>query len=348
MNRIVLFLLLVLFGPTQFLFGPTQFLFGPTQCAAQDYELKIPLGLKKMRIPKDNELTKAKIELGKQLYFDKRLSKDNTISCASCHDPAQGWSNGDAFATGISSQKGGRSSPTIINSGYQVFQFWDGRAYHLEGQALGPIQNPIEMGLSLEELESRLNSIAGYVSQFQDVFGAKPKSSDVAKAIAAFERTVISGNAPFDQYKAGNEDALSEVAKRGRRVFFNKAQCSACHAGPNFTDGGFHNIGIGIINKNPDLGRFVESNLEGDKGSFKTPTLREIAKTAPYMHDGSLKTLEEVVEYYNKGGTANPQLDEEIFELGLSEQDKKDLVAFLKEGLSSNNYPDIKPPKLPD
>lgn len=313
----------------------------------EDYELKIPLGLKSMRIPKDNPLTAAKIELGKQLYFDKRLSIDNTVSCATCHDPDQGWSNGDDFATGIKGQRGGRSSPTIINSGYQFFQFWDGRAQQLEGQALGPIQNPIEMGMSLEEMEKRLNKISGYVKQFEEVFGTKPNADGVAKAIAAFERTVISGNAPYDQYKAGDKNALSEAAERGRQVFFNKAQCSACHSGSNFTDGGFHNIGIGIKNKDPDLGRYTLSKLEGDKGSFKTPTLREIARTAPYMHDGSLKTLEEVVDYYDKGGVKNPQLDEEIFELNLSEQEKKDLVTFLKEGLSSKEYPSVEAPELP-
>lgn len=314
----------------------------------QDYSLPIPSGLKKMRIPSDNPLTQEKIELGKQLYFDKRLSIDNTVSCATCHDPQKGWSNGDAVATGIKGLKGGRSSPTIINSGYQYFQFWDGRAKDLEGQALGPIENPIEMGLSLDELEKRLNQIDGYVQQFDKVFGTKPNSDGVAKAIAAFERTVLSGNAPYDQFKAGDKGALSEAAERGRIVFFNKAQCSACHSGPNFTDGGFHNIGIGMDKKTPDVGRFEISKLEGDKGSFKTPTLREIAKTAPYMHDGSLKTLEDVVEYYNKGGNKNPQLDEEIFPLKLTDQQKKDLVIFLKEGLASKQYPDVKPPKLPE
>ena len=318
------------------------------QTGAQDYELKIPEGLKSMKIPKDNPMTAAKVELGKQLYFDKRLSIDNTVSCASCHDPAKGWSNDDAFATGIKGQKGGRSAPTIINSGYQYFQFWDGRAQHLEGQALGPIENPIEMGLPLDQMEKRLNKIDGYVKQFDSVFGTKPNSDGVAKAIAAFERTILSGNSPYDQFKAGKKDALSEAAERGREVFFNKAQCSACHAGPNFTDGGFHNIGIGMDKKDSDVGRFAVSKLEGDKGSFKTPTLREIGRTAPYMHDGSLKTLEDVVDFYDKGGIQNPQLDEEIFPLKLTDQQKKDLVTFLKEGLSSKDYPDVKPPKLPD
>jgi len=338
-----------------FLFFPAALacllLVGAGLVPAEEFKLNVPLGLPKMDIPPDNPLTKAKIELGKQLYFDKRLSRDNTISCASCHDPAKGWSNGERFATGVRGQVGGRSAPTIINSGYHYFQFWDGRAKHVEGQALGPIQNPIEMDLTLKELEEKLNKIEGYRKQFQEVFGAEVTSENVAKAIAAFERTILSGNAPYDQFKAGKKDALSEAAQRGMKVFFNKASCSACHSGPNFTDGAFHNIGIGMDEKDEsriDLGRYTESKLEGDKGSFKTPTLREIARTAPYMHDGRLKTLRDVVDYYDKGGTPNPYLDEEIFALNLTEQQKNDLVTFLKEGLSSPDYPNVKPPKLPE
>lgn len=312
------------------------------------FTLKPPAGLAALKVPKDNPLSEAKIELGKRLYFDARLSRDNTVSCASCHDPAKGWSNGEAVATGIDGQKGGRSAPTIINSAYQYFQFWDGRAAELEGQALGPIQNPIEMNMSLDELVAKLNAIEGYRKQFQDVFGAEVTSDGIAKAIASFERTVLSGDAPFDRFKAGDAKALSEAAERGRKVFFNKAQCSSCHTGANFTDGAFHNIGIGMDKEKPDEGRRTESKLEGDRGSFKTPTLREIARTAPYMHDGSLATLEEVVEYYDKGGTPNPQLDEAIFPLNLKEDEKRDLVTFLKEGLAGASYPDVKPPKLPE
>jgi len=300
-----------------------------------------------MRIPKDNPLTAAKVELGKQLYFDTRLSGDNTVSCASCHDPKKGWSNGTAFATGVRGQMGGRSAPTIINSGYQYFQFWDGRAEHVEGQALGPIQNPIEMDLTLEKLVVKLNAIEGYREQFQEVFGTDVTADGIGKAIGAFERTVLSGNAPYDRFKAGDKKALSEAAERGRKVFFNKASCSSCHSGSNFSDGAFHNLGVSINADQPDMGRFAETELEGDRGSFKTPTLREIARTAPYMHDGSLETLEDVIEYYNKGGTPNPQLDEEIFPLNLTDKEKADLITFLKEGLASDDYPDIASPPLP-
>jgi cytochrome c peroxidase len=306
-----------------------------------------PLGLDGVPTRSDNPLTEEKVELGKQLYFDPRLSADNTVSCASCHDPKKGWSNAAPVATGIGGQKGGRSAPTIINSGYQYFQFWDGRAKYVEGQALGPIQNPIEMNMPLDQLVEKLNNIEGYREQFQKAFGADVTAENVANAIGAFERTILSGNAPYDQYKAGDEDALSESAKRGMVVFFNKAQCVGCHAGPNFTDGGFHNVGVSIDRDDPDVGRQAISGLLGDRGSFKTPTLREIARTAPYMHDGSLKTLEDVVEHYNKGGVKNPQLDEAIFPLNLTQQQKADLITFLKEGLSSPDYPDVAPPELP-
>lgn len=316
--------------------------------AAEKYQLDIPLGLKPMKIPADNPLTVEKVELGKQLFFDPRLSIDKTVSCATCHDPKHGWSNAERFATGVRAQIGGRSSPTIINSGYSYFQFWDGRAQHVEGQALGPINNPIEMDMKLDVLLERLHGIPGYREQFQAVFGTDPNEENVAKALAAFERTILSGNAPFDQFEAGDEDALSDAAKRGMDVFFNAGNCSACHSRANFSDGAFHNIGIGIDEPDPDLGRFAISNLGGDRGAFKTPTLREIARTAPYMHDGRFRTLEEVVDYYDKGGIPNPQLDEEIFALDLSNQQKADLITFLKEGLSSEDYPLIEPPQLPE
>ena len=319
--------------------------------AQEEFTLTYPTGLRKMRIPRDNPLTAEKVSLGKQLYFDKRLSSDNTISCASCHDPKKGWSNGEAFATGVDGQVGGRSAPTIINSGYSYFQFWDGRAVQLEGQALGPIQNPIEMNLSLDDMVARLNSIDGYRSQFQSVFGTDATADGVAKAIASFERTILSGNAPYDRYKAGDETALSAAAARGMALYFNKAHCSACHGGHNFSDAAFHNIGVGYdadAGSFKDEGRFASSGMEGDRGAFRTPTLRDIRHSAPYMHDGSLKTLKEVVAFYNKGGEPNAQLDEEIFPLKLTEQEQQDLVQFLKEGLSSSQYPAVDPPSLPE
>jgi len=306
-----------------------------------------PAGLPPVRHPAGNAPTAEKISLGKQLYFDPRMSQDSTVSCATCHDPQKGWSNGDAVATGVGGLKGGRSSPTIINAAYGKLQFWDGRAADLEEQALGPIQNPIEMTMTLDKVVERLNQIEGYKQQFQSVFGTDVTSEGIALAIAAYERTVLSGDAPYDRFKAGDTTAMSEPAQRGLKLFTGKARCSACHSGPNFTDNAFHNLGVGINNEKPDLGRAEISRLEGDRGAFKTPTLREIARTAPYMHDGSLATLEDVVEYYNKGGTANPQLDEEIFELNLSAEEKADLLTFLREGLASESYPEHTPPELP-
>jgi cytochrome c peroxidase len=314
----------------------------------QSPTLAVPAGLKTLPIPDDNPVTPEKVELGRLLYFDPRLSSDDTVSCASCHDPQKGWSNGEPVATGIRGLKGGRSAPTIINAAYQQFQFWDGRAWQLEGQALGPIQNPIEMDMKLDALVAKLNKLEGYRQRFRDAFGSDVTPDAIAKAIASFERTVLSGNAPYDRFKAGDTSALSEAAQRGMKVFFNRAQCSACHVPPLFTDGGFHNVGIGMDAAQPDIGRQSETRLLGDRGAFKTPTLREIARSAPYMHDGSRATLEDVVAYYDKGGFLNPQLDESIFPLRLSAQEKNDLVTFLKEGLSSPEYPVVAPPELPN
>jgi len=329
--------------------------------ADEAYDLHVPQGLveRNVRIPPDNPLTKAKIELGKQLYFDPRLSEDRTISCASCHDPELGWSNAARFATGVGGQVGGRSAPTIINAAYlnagsprftKVPQFWDGRAEGLDEQALGPIQNPIEMKMTMDAVIARLNKIEGYRKQFQEIFGTNVTEEGIAKAIASFERTVLSGGAPIDRYMAGDEDAMSEAALRGWKVFNsgNKGNCTACHKYPNFADGAYHNLGVGMDADEPDLGRYVVTGLEGDKGRFKTPTLREIHRTAPYMHDGSEKTLEAVVEFYVKGGLDNPYLDEEMKKLELTEQEKEDLVTFMKEALASPEYPMVKPPELPE
>lgn len=313
----------------------------------------VPAGLPPVVHPDDNPLTSGKVALGQQLFFDPRLSADNTVSCASCHNPEKGWSNGEAVATGVGGHRGDRSAPTVLNAAYHRFQFWDGRAGSLEEQALGPIANPIEMNLPIEECVEKLNRIPGYREQFRQVFGTDVTAENLARAIAAYERTILSGDAPYDRFKAGDASALSEAAQRGLKVFNGKARCSACHPAPHFTDRAFHNIGVGmsadkVADKGFDAGRQAISKLQGDSGSFKTPTLREIARTAPYMHDGSLKTLEEVIDYYDQGGEKNPWLDEEMAPLGLTAQEKADLVTFLKEGLSSESYPLHRPPALPE
>jgi|SRR5215510_973750 len=309
---------------------------GAGLATADEYKVKLPLGLQEeaLYVPEDNPLTEEKVALGKQLYFDKRLSIDNTVACASCHNPRFGFTDGKPVSTGIKGQKGGRSAPTTINRAFSKEQFWDGRAASLEDQAKGPIANPIEMGFTPEGVVKRLRGIKGYGDQFQKVFGTADFTIDhVAKAIAAYERTILSGNSPFDKYQAGDKTALSEAAQRGLALFNGKANCFRCHTGFNFTDEGFRNIGVGWDSGKKeftDTAHYQVTKKEGDKGAFKTPTLRNIAQTAPYMHDGSKKTLEDVVEYYGRGGTPNPYLAAEVKPLNLTVSEKKDLVAFLR------------------
>ncbi len=317
---------------------------------AEIFTLDIPLGLdpELQYIPEDNPLTAEKIELGKMLYFDKRLSADNTVACVSCHLPEFGFTDGMPVSTGIDGQKGGRSAPTIINRLFSVEQFWDGRAEDLEAQALGPPQNPIEMGNTLEALVEKLNAIKGYKMKFKSVFGTEVSSEGIAKAIASFERTVLSGNSPYDRFKAGEDGAISESAKRGLDLFENENEtnCVTCHVGFNFTDENYRNIGVGMDKENPDLGRHDLTKDDLDRGAFKTPTLREIAMTAPYMHDGSQKTLLEVINYYDKGGTPNSHLSTDMKKLNLSEQDKADLVEFLES--LTGEMAEFEEPELPE
>jgi cytochrome c peroxidase len=294
----------------------------------------VPLGvdIDAMNVPDDNPITKEKIELGKMLYFDTRLSKDDTISCATCHAPDKGFTDQLRVSTGIRDQQGTRNAPTVINTAFNFFQFWDGREPTLEAQALGPIANPVEMGNPVEDATFTIAGIRGYAPLFAAAFGDPGVSSDrIAKAIASYERTVLSGNSAWDRYVYAHEsDALSESAARGLALFEGKARCTQCHVGFNLTDGVFHNLGVGMAADNPDLGRYVATAKETDKGAFKTPTLRDLQQTAPYMHDGSVKTLAEVIELYNRGGEANPWLDPKMKPLDLSDQEKADLVAFME------------------
>jgi len=233
-------------------------------------------------VPADNPMTDAKIRLGAQLYFEGRLSSDGTISCASCHDPKKAWADAGPVSEGVGHQKGGRNSPSIINSAYVVPQFWDGRALHLEKQAVGPVQNPIEMDLTEAELNYRLNHIPGYVSQFHEVFGAEPTIDLMAKAIAAFERTVVTGDSPYDMYLKGDRMALSKSAMHGMEIFNGKGHCSVCHSGPAFSDSRFHNLGVGYSKgKYADVGRYNVTKDPKDMGSFLTQRLRNIAQTPP-------------------------------------------------------------------
>ncbi len=304
----------------------------------------VPLGLPAVVWPSDNPYTPEKAELGRILYFDPRLSADSTVSCASCHSPQHGFTDCKPVSTGIRGQLGGRSAPTIINRAYSLAQFWDGRAATLEEQAKGPIANPVEMGMTHDDVVARLRGIPGYQPLFAKAFGAGDITIDhVAKAIATFERTVLSGNSAYDRYKAGDKKAMTPAQLRGLNVFSKKAKCDKCHDGSNFTTNDYHNLGVGMDKPNPDLGRYVVTKDEKDWGAFKTPTLRDIADTAPYMHDGSLKTLEEVVDFYDKGGVLNKHLDADVKPLKLTTDQRADLVQFLR-ALSGKGWQEIKPP----
>ena len=334
-------------------------------------KVQLPMGLDKgaagIVIPEDNPLTRAKIELGRQLYFDPRLSRDGTVSCASCHHPDKGYAFDTQFGVGVKGQEGGRNSPVSYNRILSGPQFWDGRADSLEAQAVGPIANPIEMGFTHDECVERLETIEGYRIQFEKIFPDSGVTIDnVGKAIASFERVVVTGPSPADYYEPvllvesqfpelvkdleafeeedpdsfdfymeavenSEKNPMSEAAIRGRKLFFDKrSNCSTCHTGANFSDEQYHNLGVGMDTEKPDLGRFDQTKENKDRGAFKTPTIRNVALTAPYMHDGSQKTLEEVVEWYAKGGHANDHLSDKVKKLDLTEQEKSDLVAYMK------------------
>jgi cytochrome c peroxidase len=290
--------------------------------------------------PKDNPYTPEKAALGKKLYFDTRLSVSSAQSCGSCHNPSFGWGDGLAVGVGHGMQKLGRHSPTVINAAWGGIFMWDGRLATLEEQALGPIQAAGEMNMPLEELMKRLESVREYKPMFTKVFpneGMTPQT--LAKAVATYERTVVSERAPFDAWVEGDEKAISDEAKRGFALFNGKAQCAACHEGWNFTNDGFQDIGL--PSNDVGRGKFVPGVIKMEH-AFKTPGLREIARRAPFMHDGSLATLEDVVEHYNRGGVERPSRADLMKPLGLSAQEKTDLVAFLKT-LSSNLTPTAAP-----
>lgn len=341
----------------------------------EDFELELPTGLnpEDFYLPPDNPLSKDKVALGRSLFFDPRLSSDNTVSCASCHSPQTAFSDIRPVSLGVDSRAGDRNASTIINRAFSREQFWDGRANSLEEQSKLPLINPKEMAMpSHELLIKKIGSIKEYKSWFKRVFARDVNMDDLAKAIAAFERTVVSGKSRYDEFKAGNQQALSEAEKRGLAIFEGKARCSQCHNGPNFTDEKYHNIGVDWDTVRIDPGRYRVTNKEQDIGAFKTPTLREIAGTAPYMHNGAFATLEETVTFYNMGGVANPFLDVEmkrpnltleqlleyyekkndpgnpapeieLVKLGLTMQEQADLVAFLMT-LGGQGWQHIVPP----
>jgi cytochrome c peroxidase len=312
----------------------------PAHVAGTAVAIEAPLGLPPVPIPADNPPTQESIALGRKLFFDAILSADDTVSCASCHDPKTTFTDGMPTAKGIRGQLGKRNAPTVVNAAYYPVLFLDGRAASLEEQVGGPIANPIEMGQTHEVTVSKIAKIPEYRQEFEKVFGPGPITiTKMEMVIASYERTMLSGDSPFDRYLyKDDKTALSESAIRGLKIFTDKKKgnCSTCHTiGETyslFSDGKFHNIGAGInaSGEMTDLGRYEHTKNDADKGAFRTPGLRNVALTAPYMHDGSLKTLKDVVDFYAGGGTSNPQLDPEIHELKLSGQERADLVAFLE------------------
>ena len=330
-------------------------------------QIGLPVAATRAAIPADNPQTPQKIALGQRLFFDARLSADGTIACSSCHDPARAFSDGKAVSTGIGGRAGQRNAPTILNSLYNATQFWDGRSATLEQQAALPIVNSVEMGQpNLDAAVARIATIPEYRQGFQNAFGSAPSGADLVRAIAAYERTQIAFDTPFDRYVAGEPHAIDAAARRGWELFNGRARCNKCHAlsedkrdPTNFTDNDFHNVGVLIVRHNvvalakqarqllatgdaaaidraaiqtdmSALGRFLVTKKESDIAAFKTPNLRNLLLTAPYFHDGSQATLWDVVDHYNKGaGLNNPYLDADIEPLALSEHDIDDMVAFM-------------------
>ncbi len=282
-----------------------------------------------MTIPEDNQMTPEKVALGRQLFFDERLSGDGSRSCYSCHVCEKGLTDGLAKSVGAFDKQLPRSSPTLWNIGYHKEFYWDGRSPSLEKQAMAAWTGA-NMGANAEEIAAKLNSIRGYRTQFEKVFGAAATPDNIVKAIAAYERTIISGDTAWDRFRAGDDSALSESERRGWEVF-QEVKCTNCHDGVLFTDQQYHNVGIGIDQEEPDVGRHKVSSRPEDTGAFKTPTLRDIAKSAPYFHDGSVATLEEAVDLMLSGGRPNPHLDRKNLEKHtITPQQREDLLNFLR------------------
>jgi cytochrome c peroxidase len=333
------------------------------------FSVRLPAGIPKevwiYYVPKDNPVTAAKVELGRQLFFDTRLSADSTISCATCHDPALAFTDGNKVATGINSRQGTRNSPTLFNAMFNSGQFWDGRAETLEAQAIQPLINQDEMGNeSFEAVVHRLDAIPEYAKQFKEVFGSRVSIELVGKAIASFERTLVSGDSPFDRFVAGDRTALTDAAQRGLFLFRTKGRCAICHtfnaAFPFFTDQNYRNTGVAANSREfgtlarealkvlqdsgrradlswfakqggaAELGRFLITGNSLDIGSFRTPSLRDVELTAPYFHDGSATTLADVLRFYARGGNENPMRDWELQPLDLDDRERREIIEFLK------------------
>jgi cytochrome c peroxidase len=294
--------------------------------AASAQPLRVPLGLdaKALLIPDDNPITPEKVELGKQIFFDVRWSRSKTVACVSCHLPEHGWADPRRFSIRADGKPTPRHSPTVLNRAFSTAQQWTGARTSLEDQAIKSSDS------DPETVVRHLGPIPGYQAQFQRVFGTGVTAEGAAKAIAAFERTILSGNAPYDRFLAGDRQAMSANATRGFAVFVGKGRCVTCHTGANFTDERYHSLGVGMHETTLDVGRYGVTKDDRDRGRFKTPTLRDVATHPPYMHDGSVATLAEVVAFYDRGGLTGPWGAPDIKPLELTPAEQADLVAFME------------------
>ncbi|MBN8731741.1 MAG: c-type cytochrome [Acidobacteria bacterium] len=317
-------------------------------CAALAFAetLPVPLGLDAyVPAPASNPMTREKVELGRALFFFRGLSRDGTLSCGGCHLPERAFTDGKPGAVGVRGQVSSRRTPPLLNRAWGKSFFWDGRAATLEAQVLQPILNPKEMDLTLEEIRQRVRAEETIHRRMKQVFGREAENEDIALALASYVRTILSGDSPYDRFVAGDRTALSPQQQLGLRLFRGKANCVACHVGPQFSDERFHNTGTAWRNGEfVDAGRAAVSQEQADRGAFRTPGLREVAGAAPYMHDGSLQTLEEVVDFYDEGGRENPERDAEMNELKLTMEEKRALVEFLKSlsGKVSEGWPEAR------
>lgn len=316
----------------------------PDSAQATSAAFPLPRGFPAIAWPQDNLYSPARAELGKILFFDGRLSANGMVSCATCHEPEHAFAASTPFSKGVTGKPGARHAPTLINRAWGKSQFWDGRASTLESQVIVPMSDPNEMGMTADLVAQKLRAIPGYAPLFADAFGDSSISFDrIAKAIATFERTIVSGNSAYDRYLAGDKSALTKQQKDGLDFFNKRGECAECHSGPNFTDEKFANIGIGMDKTPPDPGREAITRKRGDWGRFKVPTLRDLARRAPYMHDGSIQTLGEVLDVYAKGGLPNPHLDTRLTPFYMDAQTKQDLLAFL-DSLNGEGWQKITPP----
>jgi cytochrome c peroxidase len=307
------------------------------------------VALPRVPFPANNPYSKASVDLGRNLFFDGRLSSNGIVSCAFCHKPQYVFSDNLPVSPGVDGQSTGRHSPPLINRAWGQTEFWDGRAPTLEDQVIIPITNPHEMGMTADGVVKKLSGIPGYAPMFAAAYGDKTITFQrVAMALANFVRTITSSNSAFDRYQAGDKTALSKEQKRGLDFFNVKGACDECHSGFNFTDEKFANLGIGFDRPNPDLGREVVTHRRGDTGRFKVPTLRDAARTPRFMHDGRYQSLGEVLDFYSKGGISNPHLDTRILPFFMDQQIKDDLLQFL-DALNGEGWQSIKAPEhLPE